>query len=338
MKKKSIKNIIPLGFTWETNDPFIFCVHHADNYPEGNEDLGPEASLESRYLGSDFTLKDGWRMYHGDRVPGFPAHPHRGFETVTIVIEGFVDHSDSLGASGRYGFGDVQWMTAGSGIQHCEMFPLVNRNKRNPLELFQLWLNLPRNNKFAKPFYKMLWNEQIPIIEEHDAVGRKTTIRLVAGKFGHVEAVPPPPDSWAANPHNNLAIWLVEMEEGASLTIPSADEGLERSIYFYKGNEIEIEGTPIENYNSVELQSHSQVKIESRKGKNCLLFLQARPINEPVVQHGPFVMNTHGEINEAISDFRNTGFGGWPWPRHDNVHDTGEKRFAKYADGSHEEP
>ena len=95
----------------------------------GNERQGPAASLAGRNLGQDFEGKDGWRMYHGEIVPGFPQHPHRGFETVTVVRRGLLDHSDSMGATARYGRGDVQWLTAGRGIQHAEMFPLVERDR-----------------------------------------------------------------------------------------------------------------------------------------------------------------------------------------------------------------
>ena len=109
----AILSVTPLGFPWQTHDPFLFCVHHDDAYPAGNEQLGPAASLAGRNLGQDFEGKDGWRMYHGEVVPGFPQHPHRGFETVTIVRAGFIDHSDSLGAAARFGRGDVQWLTAG---------------------------------------------------------------------------------------------------------------------------------------------------------------------------------------------------------------------------------
>ncbi|MCU0659847.1 MAG: pirin family protein, partial [Polyangiaceae bacterium] len=107
-------------------DPFLFCVHHDDAYPAGNERLGPATSLAGRNIGSDFAGKDGWNMYHGDVVPGFPQHPHRGFETVTVVRRGLVDHSDSMGARARYGGGDTQWLTAGKGIVHAEMFPLLD--------------------------------------------------------------------------------------------------------------------------------------------------------------------------------------------------------------------
>ena len=104
----AIKSIKPLGFPWQTQDPFLFCVHHEDYYPKGNDEMGPSASLAGRNIGNDFAInKERWRMYHGQRVPGFPAHPHRGFETVTIITKGLVDHSDSLGAAGRFGFGDV---------------------------------------------------------------------------------------------------------------------------------------------------------------------------------------------------------------------------------------
>ena len=139
----SVVRIQPLGMPWATIDPFLFCVYHDDAYPKGNAQLGPDASLAGRDIGQDFAGKDGWRMYHGDTVPGFPSHPHRGFETVTIVRKGLIDHSDSLGATARFGGGDVQWLTAGRGIVHSEMFPLLKRDESNPLELFQIWLNLP---------------------------------------------------------------------------------------------------------------------------------------------------------------------------------------------------
>ena len=125
-----------LGLHWETSDPFLFCAFHNDRFPKGNEQLGPDASLAGRPIGQDFQLKDGWRMYHGEQVAGFPAHPHRGFETISIVPVGLVDHADSMGAAGRYGNGDVQWLTTGRGVQHSEMFPLVHQDKENPLLFF----------------------------------------------------------------------------------------------------------------------------------------------------------------------------------------------------------
>src|SRR6185295_5349883 len=170
---------VPLGFPWGTIDPFLFCVHHDDAYPAGNEQLGPRVSLAGRQLGSDFTVKDGFRMYHGRVVPGFPSHPHRGFETVTIARRGYIDHSDSLGAAARFGRGDVQWLTAGGGIVHSEMFPLLEPTKPNPVELFQIWLNLPREDKLVSPHFTMLWANEIPVRTERDAAGRATEVTVI---------------------------------------------------------------------------------------------------------------------------------------------------------------
>ena len=338
MYNKLITNIKPLGFMWPVFDPFIFCVHHVDKYPAGNEQMGPEASLAGRYLGQDFTLKVGWRMYHGERVPGFPAHPHRGFETVTIVLEGFVDHSDSHGAAGRYGMGDVQWMTAGSGLQHCEMFPLLNRDKGNPLELFQIWLNLPGRDKFADPHFKMLWAESIPRVVEKDLSDRATNLAIYAGSYKSYKAPAPAPDSWAAKPQNEVNIWTIAMEPGAVWTLPAAPAEVNRSLYFYKGSKVQIAGLDIGSFQAIDLLADQDAIITAGNEPAYLLFLQGLPINEPVVQHGPFVMNTASEIQQAISDYRRTQFGGWPWERYDHVHPRSQMRFAQYANGNTEKP
>lgn len=336
MYNKLITNIKPLGFTWETSDPFLFCVHHLDNYPVGNNQLGPAASLAGRNLGQDFTPKEGWRMYHGETIPGFPAHPHRGFETVTVVLTGFVDHSDSHGAAGRYGNGDVQWMTAGAGLQHSEMFPLLNKNKANPLELFQIWLNLPKARKFSQPHYAMLWAEDIPVYTETDKKGKLIESTVIAGKIGDVIAPAPAPDSWAANVGNEVSIWLIKLEAKAHWTIPPASLEVNRTIYFYKGSNINIAGISVMPYHSIELLADQPVILENGNEDGFILLLQGQPINEPVVQHGPFVMNTAVEIQQAFYDYRNTQFGGWPWPRYDNVHSPEIGRFAQYSDGREE--
>lgn len=336
MYNKLITNIKPLGFTWETRDPFLFCVHHQDDYPAGNGALGPAASLDGRNLGQDFTTSDGWRMYHGKKIPGFPAHPHRGFETVTVVLDGFVDHSDSHGAAGRYGNGDVQWMTAGSGLQHCEMFPLLNESRGNPLELFQIWLNLPGARKFVEPHFAMLWAENIPVWSEKDRNGKQTEVTIIAGKLGNVSAPPPAPDSWAADTSNEVAIWIIKLEAGGTWTIPEASPEVNRSLYFYRGQKLNIAGIELPRYHSVDLLAEEPVIIESGGDISYLLLLQSKPINEPVVQHGPFVMNNAGEIRKAYHDYQTTQFGGWPWPDYDNVHGPVQGRFAKYSDGREE--
>ncbi len=338
MYNKVIQNIKPLEFMWPVQNPFIFCVHHLDNYPAGNSEMGPAVSLSGRYLGQDFTLKDGWRMYHGERVPGFPAHPHRGFETVTIVLDGFVDHSDSHGAAGRYGMGDVQWMTAGAGLQHCEMFPLRQQEKGNRLELFQIWLNLPARKKFADPHFKMLWGERIPLVELEDEKGLKTSLKIFAGSFDGAEAPDPAPDSWAADPAHGVNIWTIRIDAGARFTLPASTPEMHRMLYFYRGGKLKMAGIDIDTGNAAELLADQDVIIEAIDKEAFLLFLQGMPIHEPVVQHGPFVMNTADEIRQAIYDYRETHFGGWPWDRYDHVHPRDEGRFAKYKDGRIEKP
>jgi len=277
-------------------------------------------------------------MYHGDKVPGFPSHPHRGFETITVVERGLVDHADSQGAAGRYGNGDVQWMTAGSGLQHSEMFPLLKEDQENPFELFQIWLNLPKAKKFADPYFKMLWHEEIPIIEVKDENGKTTKVKIVAGSFNNTTAVSPAPDSWASDPENEVAVWEIKMEAGAKWTIPPASKGTNRSLYFFQGSSIEVDDEKIYPDHSASLKGDAAIEIKNGAQNSRILFLQGKPIGEPVVQYGPFVMNSNQEIQQAMSDYRRTQFGGWPWHRADMVHPKERGRFAKYADGEEENP
>jgi redox-sensitive bicupin YhaK (pirin superfamily) len=331
--KDVVLGIHPLGFPWRTRDPFLFCVHHDDAYPAGDAELGPAVSLAGRNIGMDFEGIDGWRMYHGDVVPGFPQHPHRGFETVTVARRGLIDHSDSLGAAARYGSGDVQWLTAGKGIVHSEMFPLLDRGGPNPLELFQIWLNLPKRNKFAEPHFSMLWNHTVPRRTERDAAGKTTELTLIAGKYGDVTPPSPPPKSWGSDPESDLAIWTLKLEPGATFTLPPAKAGTNRTLYFFRGKTLTIGGRDIPLSRAVELRPDAPAHLANGAGETELLMLQGRPIGEPVAQHGPFVMNTREEIQQAFADYRRTGFGGWPWPSDGPVHGTDGDRFARHAAG-----
>ncbi len=324
---------LPLGFPWVTADPFLFCVHHDDAYPAGNARLGPATSLAGRKLGMDFEGKDGWRMYHGEVVPGFPQHPHRGFETVTIVRRGLVDHADSLGATARYGRGDVQWLTAGGGICHSEMFPLLDEAKPNPLELFQIWLNLPAADKMAEPHFTMLWANDIPRVTLEDDVGRKTDVTVVAGEIDGQRPPAPPPRSWAARSESDVAIWCVRMDAGAKWTMPPAKAGTVRVLYFFAGSSLRVGDHVARAHAGLVVDPESPVEIEAGQDEVEILVLQGRPIGEPVVAHGPFVMNTRSEIERAMADYRRTRFGGWPWPKDDPVHPREDGRFAKHADG-----
>ncbi|MGB5371347.1 MAG: pirin family protein [Flavobacteriaceae bacterium] len=324
----SIKTIFKLGFPWQTQDPFLFCVYHLDHFPQAREDMTPDASLEGRMLGNDFTIKDGWRMYHGETVPGFPAHPHRGFETVTIVNKGYCDHSDSLGAAGRFGEGDVQWMTAGKGVQHCEMFPLLNTESGNTLELFQIWLNLPKKNKLVAPHFAMLWHEDIPVVQTKTA-----RVKFIAGTYQNKNAPDPAPDSWAAVPENEVAIWNIHIDANSEFIIPRASSTVNRTLYFYEGDFITMEGQRIQKDFGINLEADRDISFNTGSRTALLLMLQGKPIAEPVAKYGPFVMNTDEEIRQAMQEYRTTQFGGWPWQRHDQVHAKNKGRFAKYPDG-----
>jgi redox-sensitive bicupin YhaK (pirin superfamily) len=329
----AVLEIRPLGFPWLTADPFLFCVHHNDAYPAGNERMGPATSLSGRALGQDFGGKDGWSMYHGEVVPGFPQHPHRGFETVTIVRKGYIDHSDSLGATARFGSGDVQWLTAGGGIVHSEMFPLLQQDQPNPVELFQIWLNLPSQNKLVEPHFAMLWDKQIPRCSFLDEQGRETLVTVIAGKLGDAQAPSPPPHSWASRVDADVAIWSLRLAPHAVFTVPPTQESTVRTLYFFRGTSLSVDGESISSHAAMQVRSDVQLVLENGLEETELLMLQGRPIAEPVAQHGPFVMNTRAEIQNALQDFQRTRFGGWPWPSDDPVHAREEGRFAKHANG-----
>ena len=340
MTTPTILNLQALGNTpWPTIDPFLFCVHHNDAYPRGNAQMGPDAALTERNLGQDFAGKDGWSMYHGETVPGFPAHPHRGFETVTIVRKGLIDHSDSLGAAARFGGGDVQWLTAGKGIVHCEMFPMVHADAPNPTELFQIWLNLPAKNKMAEPLFTMLWNEDIPRRTLSDAAGRITELVCIAGTWGNTPSLSPPPASWASEPDNDVGICTLKMAPNALCTLPpAAHASTRRKFYFFAGTGLTINGMAVEPNHAIEVRANEPLELVNGDTTAELLVLQGRPIAEPVAQYGPFVMNTAAEIQQTFDDYRRTQFGGWPWGPSDPTHPRDKGRFARHADGRIQTP
>lgn len=332
-----IKSIKPLGFQWETLDPFLFCVHHEDHFPKGNGSMGPDTSyLKGRSLGDDFIVKDGFRMYHGKKVPGFPGHPHRGFETITVVRKGFVDHADSLGAAGRYGNGDVQWMTAGKGVQHSEMFPLLDDQAENPMELFQIWLNLPAKSKMVEPHFKMMWKESIQNLKFYDQNRKVTNVELIAGQLDSKTAAAPPPDSWAADENHHVVVLNIKMETGSEWTLPATEKGINRVLYFYEGDQLLVAGKEVKSYHAVEVASEFDIQLKA-SSETSILVLQGKPIGENVIQYGPFVMNSKQEIMDAFNEYHATQFGGWPWAKFDQVHDKSKGRFALHADGTLEE-
>jgi redox-sensitive bicupin YhaK (pirin superfamily) len=320
---------VPLESRWPTIDPFLFCAHHDDAYPAGNDELAPAVPIDDRDLGQDFSALDGWSMYHGLTVPGFPGHPHRGFETVTFVRQGLIDHADSLGAAARFGRGDVQWLTAGRGVVHAEMFPLLERDRPNPLELFQIWLNLPADDKLVDPYFTMLWDADIPRL--HLEGGEVT---VIAGALDGVTPPAPPPNSWAARPEADVAIWHVRLDPGASWTLPpAAGPDTVRVLYVFEGDTLRIADVEVGNDTAAVLQRDVAVELTAGSEQVEALLLQGRPIGEPVAQYGPFVMNTQAEIEQAFADYQATRFGGWPWDDEAPTHGREQGRFARHVDG-----
>ncbi len=336
-----VLQVVPLGMHWPTIDPFLFCAHHDDEYPAGNEVLAPAVPIDDRDLGTAFSRKDGWSMYHGLVVPGFPQHPHRGFETVTFVRKGLIDHSDSLGAAARFGRGDVQWLTAGRGIVHAEMFPLLERDRPNPLELFQIWLNLPAEDKFVDPYFTMFWDGDMPVVQPAPGVA----LTVIAGALGEMSGPKPPPDSYAARGDADVAIWHIRLDAGATWTLPPAAGGAStaRVLYVFEGDAaraVRVADVDVANDHAVVVRADAG-DVTLTAGPDAaveVLLLQGRPIGEPVAQYGPFVMNTKAEIQQAFDDYRRTEFGGWPWPDDAPTHGREQARFARHVDGRVEEP
>lgn len=348
MSVRIIQSTFQLGRTpFKTFDPFLFCVYHLDEYPQGGPNMGPDPKLlKSRDLGMDFSYQDGWSMYHGVEVPGFPAHPHRGFETVTIARKGLVDHADSMGCSGRYGNGDTQWMTAGSGVQHSEMMPLVNADAPNTLDLFQVWLNLPKKDKMCPPAFAMFWKELTPRVTLADPEsGKVATVLVVAGELLDAAPLAPPPNSWASDPSNDVAIWVLSIPDGCTVTLPAArNDASNRTLYLVQGSGATV-GTPGGVQPSEHIGHRIGAKVDATKDLQIkadgspveILLLQGKPIGEPVVQHGPMVMNTREEIFQAFEDYQRTQYGGWPWKDHAHLFPRDAKRQA-FHNGTTEYP
>lgn len=271
-------------------------------------------------------------------MPGFPEHPHRGFETITVTRRGTIDHTDSLGATARYGEGDVQWLTAGAGIEHAEMFPLRDQSGPNTSELFQIWLNLPAADKMVEPYFTMFWREDLPrtVLKDHN--GHATEVTVVAGAFGDIQPLALPPESWAAKKGADLAIWQLAADPESTWTLPAAaGAGTVRMLYVFEGS-VTVGGQTFEAPVAARLRPDTAAELSAGDDGASALLLQGRPIGEPVAMGGPFVMNTREEIAEAYSDFRSTGFVGWPWAVPDPVHAPSAPRFAHHPDGRTEFP
>jgi redox-sensitive bicupin YhaK (pirin superfamily) len=244
-------------------------------------------------------------------------------------MEGLIDHTDSLGNGGRYGQGDLQWMTAGKGVVHGEMFPLVKTDANNSNRFFQLWLNLPSQDKMVDPDFKMHWAPEIPKVQSDDG---KTEITVWAGNYGKKQALPPPPNSWAAKLSSEVAIWRIRIQPGGTIALPPAAGGtsISRCLYFYEGDRIRVADKTFKQPTQITVRADAEVSLAAEGSQEVeVLMLQGKPIGEPVAQGGPFVMNTAKEIRQAYADYQTTRFGGWPWPEDAMVFPREKGRFAK---------
>jgi quercetin 2,3-dioxygenase len=234
--------------------------------------------------------------------------------------------------------GDVQWLTAGAGVVHSEMFPLLDPNGPNRLELFQIWLNLPGKHKLVPPYFTMFWSQEIPRPRFTDANGGNVEVTVIAGMLDGLNPLPPPPQSWAAEADSDVAIWSIAMDAGATWTIPAAEgDQTIRTLHVFAGSALRVAGRVVPCPAAIQVQAREAVLIEAVDGPVDILLLQGRPIGEPVAQHGPFVMNTRAELERAFADYQRTQFGGWPWPSNAPVHPRDQSRFARHADGSVEQ-
>jgi redox-sensitive bicupin YhaK (pirin superfamily) len=292
--------------------------------------VGVRRAKNSRLVGGACTT--------GRRYLAFPGTPHRGFEIITFLTQGTIDHSDSVGATGRYGAGDVQWLTAGRGIEHAELYPLLDEQGPNTIELFQIWLNVPASEKMVEPYYTMLWRENVPRTVLKDDGGRSTEVAVVAGRLGDLQPPPAPPDSWASHDEADVAIWQFLAEASATWTLPpTASPKTVRTLYVYEGS-VELGGEAFVGPIGLVLQSDRPIRVTAGESGAAALILQGRPIGEPVVMGGAFVMNDQREIEEAQRDYRDGGFGRWVWGDDAPVHPRSTGRFATHPDGSSEFP
>lgn len=227
---------------------------------------------------------------------GVGQHPHRGFETVTIVYDGEVEHRDSTGEGGVIGPGDVQWMTAGSGILHEEFHSADFARQGGPFEMVQLWVNLPAKDKMTRPGYQAITDAQIPSVPLAENAGR---VRVIAGTFEGFEG--------PASTFSPMNVWDIRLQAGKRVELPQAD-GWTVLLVVLAGT-VQVNDSVLREKQMVTLSADGTgVEIEANNDAKLLL-LAGEPLNEPVVGYGPFVMNTQAEISEAMADFSKGEFG-----------------------------
>ena len=225
---------------------------------------------------------------------GVEQHPHRGFETVTIVYEGEVSHRDSSGGGGTISRGDVQWMTAGSGIIHEEFHSEKFSKSGGPFQMVQLWINLPAKDKSAPPAYQALSSSQIPVVDLEQG-----TARIIAGTFKGTKG--------PARTFTPINLWDVRLDAQARVTLDLPQD--HNAMIVVLSGDITSDGQNIRTAEIAQLTSTGNSITLTAESNTTLLVMTGEPIAEPVVGYGPFVMNSEAEIREAINDFNNGRFG-----------------------------
>ena len=231
-----------------------------------------------------------------DEKRGVGTHPHRGFETVTIVYKGEVTHQDSTGSGGTIGPGDVQWMTAASGILHEEFHSPAFTQSGDPFEMVQLWVNLPARDKMSAPHYQGIVDAQIPSVALPDGAG---SVRVIAGDYdGH---------KGPAQTFTPINVWDVRLGQGKEAAF-TLTEGHTAAVVVLHGTLL-VNGEVVREAQMALLERDGDSLSLEANSDATLLLLSGEPINEPIVGHGPFVMNTQAEIATAINDFNAGRFG-----------------------------
>ena len=269
-----------------------FPVHGMFGYEAG-------AAERSPFLLLDYAAPTRFEPTTARR--GVGPHPHRGFETVTIVYDGEVEHRDSTGNGGVIGPGDVQWMTAAGGILHEDFHSSNYARKGGPFEMVQLWVNLPAKDKMAAPGYQSITRADIPVVPLTDEAGAPAgELRVIAGKYGDARG--------PARTFTPINVWDVRLQAGHAVSL-AQPEGWTSLLVVLDGT-VEVNGESVLRAAQMATLSTegSEIRVEAN-GDAKLLLLSGEPINEPVVGYGPFVMNSQAEIVQAIEDFNRGGFG-----------------------------
>jgi len=313
------------SYNWDCEDPFFLVTHHFDDYPPGNAQQAPPLpEIRRRTLGNDYDKRLGYRMYKGKVSPGFPLHTHWGYETITFVSEGYIDHFDSEGNCGRFGFGDVQWITASSRYRHDEMYPLAFTDRDNHQMVTQIFLNLPIEDKNKENEVNTVWEENVP-----KAKGEGWTATVIAGSFKGVGGISPNRLSWA-KPEHHVNIVRIAMEPGAEIVIePSASKT--RNLYI-TDVPASVFGKEYHFDTRLKIRPDAEVPVKMGNKTSEVWLLEGYPIGEKQASFGPVILDSQEHVRKAMREISSTEEKEWTWKYVNQKQPLGTGRF--FRDGS----